>query len=314
MRLNPFEKAKVPEPEPQDSELASESKEKALKTLKDFESKVNELERKREELKTAMDQGDKKQIGKISKEISVLIKSAKKIQNAIEGKEEEDEISAEYIGKNEDGTEKKETITISLEKTMEDLKSFYEKHGIEPEADFEEKIKNIWQKNAENIKKSIEGFGFKKLLIIPENLPDLKKLDEIMTAGYEKEKGNKTSWWTEAESITETSSDRLVLVHDSIELDDNLLLKETLDKPAQEFIDKGEELNLSDYLILQRKIFEETGKHIDSKRWTWLPGSKSGSRVVDSRWSPDKARVSVYADDPDGSDGYLGCRLSRSFK
>ena len=86
-----------------------------------------------------------------------------------------------------------------------------------------------------------------------------------------------------------------------------------------------EKLTLSDYLILQRKIFDETGNHIDTKHedgyyyWTWLPGSTvskeagGGFRVVNAHWSPDDGQIGVNANDPDNSYPNLGCRLSRLF-
>ena len=118
-----------------------------------------------------------------------------------------------------------------------------------------------------------------------------------------------------------TRESRIILVH-SQELHQNPLLKETLGKTGQTFLDQNESLSPSDYLVLQRKLFEQTGKHIDTNDglyyWTWLPGSKvpnpkGGVRLVCAGWTPDYGRLYFRASDPGDSFSDLGCRLSRSF-
>ena len=331
------EEPQKPLNEAENSEIlakSAENKEKALKMLKGFESKINELGKQREELKKAVEQGEKKQIEKISKEVSVLLKSAKKMKNAIEGKSEDNEISAEYVFKNEDGTEKKEIIEINFEKEIASILDLYEKHSIDIPENFKEQMQNMWERNTDAIKEAIKEKGFNKVLFIPEKLPNIKELEEKMTEGYEKEKGNKTYWSVTPDSIIETKTEsRIILVHNASDLTSQPELKRTLDKKyggekengkdnkAEDFIKQGEALNLSEYLILQRDIFEKTGIHLDSKKtpdgyiyWTWLPGAKSGSRVVHSNFYPGGGRVVVAADGLDDSGGHLGCRLSRSFK
>ncbi|HUD08873.1 MAG TPA: hypothetical protein VMQ48_02150, partial [Candidatus Saccharimonadales bacterium] len=77
---------------------------------------------------------------------------------------------------------------------------------------------------------------------------------------------------------------------------------------------QAEGLSLEEYEIFQRIYFEKNpGKHLDEKGWTWLPKSRSGSRVVRSSWSPDDRRLDVDADDPGSALDALGLRLSRSF-
>ena len=93
------------------------------------------------------------------------------------------------------------------------------------------------------------------------------------------------------------------------------------DNKAQDFIDQGEALTLSDYLLLQRLVFEKTGVHLDSKKtpdgsyiyWTWLPGSRVGDRVVRACFRPDDGRLGVRADGSDFAYPALGCRPSRCF-
>jgi len=71
-------------------------------------------------------------------------------------------------------------------------------------------------------------------------------------------------------------------------------------------------LTLEDYLVFQRKYFEETGKHLDEDGWTWL-ATKSGSRLVRSDWDPSDRQLNVNADDLDYQNDDLGARPSRSF-
>ena len=77
---------------------------------------------------------------------------------------------------------------------------------------------------------------------------------------------------------------------------------------------KSDSLSLAEYEILQRMYFESTGNHLDKKGWTWLLDSRSGARVVSASWYPGVRQLIVHADDPADAVGYLGLRLSRSFK
>jgi len=252
-------------------------------------------------------------------------------------------ISTEYVYKDEKGKEKKETIKIDFEKEIEDFSVFYKNHNIEIPANFAEQMQDIWEKNIDAITEKIEKKGFNKVLFIPEKLPSIKDLNEKMTEGYEKEKGNKTSWGENEDYISRTEETeneaRIVLLHDAPDLTAQPELKKTLGKEyggekedgknnrAENFIKQGEKLTLSEYLISQRNIFDKTGIHIDGKEsseytvyWTWLPGSTilavDGTPVPNIRWDPDNARLIV--DDSGGNYSYKttfggGCRLSRSF-
>ena len=73
---------------------------------------------------------------------------------------------------------------------------------------------------------------------------------------------------------------------------------------------------LEDFLILERYYFEKTGKHLSD--WTknsahWLPGTKSGARLVYSSWDPSSGQLYVSADVLGAHYDYLGARPSRSF-
>ena len=76
-----------------------------------------------------------------------------------------------------------------------------------------------------------------------------------------------------------------------------------------------EHMNLSDFIIMERKIFEELGIHISDyteKSGQWL-NTKSGARLVSSYWDPDIRRLSVNASGLEGQSGDLGVRPSRCF-
>jgi hypothetical protein len=73
-----------------------------------------------------------------------------------------------------------------------------------------------------------------------------------------------------------------------------------------------EALSLEDYIVFQKKYFEETGKHLDETKYTWL-ATKSGARLVYSHWHPDDRKLSVYARDLGYQDDRLGVRPSRCF-
>ena len=113
-----------------------------------------------------------------------------------------------------------------------------------------------------------------------------------------------------------TDKSRIVLVHskNAQNLADRPELKETLGETAESFIKAKETLTLTDYLIYQKKYFEETGKHLDVEGWTWLPGSRVGSHVVYVGWYPGVGQLDVNAIPPDDLRPSIGCRLSRCFQ
>ena len=90
-------------------------------------------------------------------------------------------------------------------------------------------------------------------------------------------------------------------------------IKETLGKTAESFIKSEETMSLTDYLIYQKKYFEETGEHLDEKGATWLPRSKVGAQVVYAYWNPDSGRLGVDASALGYSNPVIGCRPSRCF-
>ena len=210
-----------------------------------------------------------------------------------------------------------ETIELDIEKSLESFVAFYEKHNIDLPSDFGEKIRDIWARNNAEMQESAEKQGFDEILLIPEGL-SLPELHEKMAEGYEKtyeggnfEEGGSFAGVKEAENET-----RIVLLHKNRaqNLKDRPELEATLGKTGEFFAKHEEPLTLTDYLIYQRKYFEETNQHLDTVGWIWLPGSKSGGRFVAAHWHPGSRKLYVYANGAGHSNDTLGCRLSRCFK
>jgi len=104
---------------------------------------------------------------------------------------------------------------------------------------------------------------------------------------------------------------RLILVHKTQNLKDRPELKKTLNTKGQD-VKMDQALTLEDYLIFQRKYFEETGKHLDEDGWTWLT-TKTGARFVSSDWGPAHHKLYVSANDLDYRHDNLCVRPSRCF-
>jgi len=94
-------------------------------------------------------------------------------------------------------------------------------------------------------------------------------------------------------------------------LEDHPELKQTFNTKGQD-VPLLQTLSQEEYLILSKKYFEETGKHLDEIGSTWLAtATKSGSRLVHSDWRGD-GRV-VGADDLSYQLVSLRFRSSRSY-
>ncbi len=301
------------------TEKSPEAKEVELKEL---EEAINEAERCRDDLKQAVEKRDKDAESVAVKDLYESLVKARSIRRNIEGKTTPGPVSAEFSYKDEKGKAKSETIEIDFDKQIESFSEFYGKYKIDITPDFTEKMADIWERNREEISKAIEEKGFDTVIFIPDGLPNSSEMNQKMSAGYNEtytsdnfEAGGSFDGVTDKESGA-----RIILVHSAGQIEAHPALKETLDKSAEYFQKEGETLTITDYFILQRKIFDKTGKHLDGEStWTWLPGSTvknpdGGSRVVDARWDPDDGRLGVYAADPGYSGSDLGCRLSRCFK
>ena len=76
-----------------------------------------------------------------------------------------------------------------------------------------------------------------------------------------------------------------------------------------------EQMNLIDFLIMERKIFAESNIHISDykeKSGQWL-NTGTGARLVRSCWYPGNGELVVSAVGPECQDGGLGVRPARCF-
>jgi hypothetical protein len=259
----------------------------------------------------AVGSGEKRQ-QEMQKRLSALFDRAEKLKAKLDSGEElsqaTPEISTVYTRPNG----KAETITLDFEAKLQDFVSFYQKTNLDLPADFEDTARDIWEKNRDEIEKAIEQNGFDDILIIPGNIPLTELKDKmIMESGYY-ESSNFTEGGSFAGAISQNADKpRLVLVHKTQNLKDRPELKKTLNTKGQD-VKMDEALSLEDYIVFQKKYFEETGKHLDEVGATWL-STKSGARLVLSCWHPDAHKLRVSAPDLTYRFDNLGVRPSRCF-
>ena len=223
-----------------------------------------------------------------------------------------EKISSTYTFTNKDGkVERTEQITLNIEQKLNEYISFYKKHNLEVTDDFEEQIKEIWNNNLDEIEKEIEAHGFNEIILIPPttDLPDLAK--KMKDAKYwESDNFKEGGSFKKAQSQNQDKI-RLILTHNTQNLKYHPELAQTLNIKGQD-VPLDTTLSLEEYLILSKKYFEETGKHLDKDGWIWL-STKSGSRLVFSTLDPSSGKRVVnvcgfsFQYDP------LGFRSSRSY-
>jgi len=213
--------------------------------------------------------------------------------------------------------EKNEKINIDIEQKITDFKKLYKDTGVSTPKNFEDIILNIWNDNYDAIQAEIEKYGFDEVLLIPP-ITDLADLAEKMKTTDRdhslSDNFKDGGGWAGAKS-QHTNQPRIVLVHKVKELDNHPATQATLGKTGQEIMDDPELgykgiLDLGEYLIFQKKYFDETGGHLDENKWVWL-ATKSGVRLVNAIW--DSGRLHVSADGLDVQFDHLGARPSRSF-
>jgi len=222
---------------------------------------------------------------------------------ALKNKEKEKHsISVNYT--HPDG--KQETINLDLETKLVDFFSFYQETNIDLPPDFANTIRDIWKKNQTEIERAIEQNGFDDMLIIPPttDIGDLSKKMRMSKNYHDliNPRGLAVSWPETLADIPfvsqNTDKPRLILVHKTQNFKDRPELQQTIDTKAED-VKMDQALTLEDYLIFQRKYFEETGKHLEddvikgSVVSTWL-ATKSGDGVVYSGWRPDYHQLSVH--------------------
>jgi hypothetical protein len=243
-----------------------------------------------------------------------FLNSLNKRMSKIFGKENSEsasEISTDYT--HPDG--KIENITLDFEAKLTEFISFYQITNLDLPTDFEDTAREIWNKNYGDIEQAISENGFDDILIIPPttDLADLSEKMKMENGYYDAIKSSSTVQTLDGIPFTSSNTDkpRLLLVHKTQNLKDRPELKKTLNIKGRDVV-LDQALTLEDYIVFQRKYFEETGKHLDEDGWTWL-STKSGARLVYSYWGPGDRELSVRANDLTLQVSDLGVRPSRCF-
>ena len=236
------------------------------------------------------------------------------------------EISTTYTHPNN----QKETIILDIEAKLQEFTTFYQKTKIFPpgfdELEFNETIKDIWNRNQTEIQEAIEQNGFDDFLIVPGNIPltDLAEKMKMENGNYTGSNFDDGGGFAGAKSKN-VDKPRIILYH-KIETLTEITQKTGIDVHLNITGAEVEKLfkstpnnyisTLEDFMILERKYFEDTGKHLsdwNKKSVHWLPGTKSGARLVNSSWDPGAHRLNVLAGGLGYRSGGLGFRPSRSF-
>jgi len=209
-----------------------------------------------------------------------------------------------------------ERIVLDIEDKLQEFLDFYKTTKVDIPPDFEERVREIFERNIEEIQKAVEENGFDDMLLVPGglSLPDLSQKMKMENGYYDYIKEQKTVADLNGIPLVTVGADtdRIILVHKAQNLADHPELKKTLGKKAQDLAVE-ESLSLDDYLVFQKKYHQGTGKHLDENGWTWLLKTKSGARFVSGRWNRDDHELGVGASDAGLSFPYLGCRPSRYF-
>ena len=264
--------------------------------------------------------------------IEGMMNRAEKMKKTLDGNEmlpqstSQIEASYTHINPKTHAIERQENITIDIEKKTQEFLDFYKKTNIDLPPDFSETILDIWERNSTEIQQAMEQNGFDDILLVPANIP-LSELSEKMKMGKGYSTGsNFTQGGGFAGAVSQnTDKPRIILYHKTETLSE-ITAKTGLDvhlnitgadvEKLYKQNPNGYISTLEDFLVLEKKYFEETGKHLSDWRKNsahWLPGTKSGTRLVDSSWNPDDDKLYVNADDLDYRNEHLGVRPFRSF-
>lgn len=85
-------------------------------------------------------------------------------------------------------TGQEQVIEINLERILDEQKAFY-RNRLNLEID-EREVKSIWNKNYTEIKNEIEKYGYDKITIVPDNLPEEEILNRDIIESMEETVGN----------------------------------------------------------------------------------------------------------------------------
>ena len=317
-KLTHLAKAKSPEkPAKSQTELRADL-EQRLKSLKP--SLQEGMEEYKQALKDNLfsDQDDEPEgSGEARKEsmqrsLTILIDRAERMKVALDSNDplpqSTPDLSTQYT--HPDGQQ--ETITLNIETKLQDFLSFYQKTNINLPPNFETIIKDIWQNNQTEIEQAIAQHGFDDMLLVPGNIPLTELKDKLtMESGYVTGANFDQGGGFAGAKSQNVDKPRIIIVHKTQNLKDRPELSQTLNTKGKD-VKQNQALTLEDYIIFQRKYFDETSKHLDEDGWTWL-ATKSGARLVNSDWDSGHHQLCVDANDSENQDGNLGFRPARCF-
>jgi hypothetical protein len=259
----------------------------------------------------------------LQKKLTALFDRAEKLKAKLDSGEilsqATPEISTTYT--HPDG--KAETITLDFEAKLQEFISFYQKTNIDLPADFEDTVRNLWERNQTEIEQAIEQKGFDDMLIIPGNIPLTELKDKLtMENGYwESSSFKEGNSFAGAVSLN-TDKPRIILYHKKtlpevqaetgLDVHLNITAGDALKLFQQ---NPDQHMTLADFIIMERKVFEESGIHIsdwNKKSGQWL-NTKSAARLVYSCWNPSAHQLYVNADALTNRHGVLGVRPACCF-
>lgn len=304
-----------------------------------LEQSLKEVESLRKNLEEAIDSKDEAAQKELAAKLRVALVKGLAINKEVSkelGLEVElgpiPTILTEFKYKDERGEEKTEKIKIDFNKKLNYSLEFYERYFVDLPPDFSETMRDIWAKNIDEIEKVVTEKGFDEILLVPAGISPgefFEKANKIDTSGR-LSVGHNFWYCTDdnfASVVAENMKPKIVLIHKSRcqNLLDRPDLALTMNKTCQSFIDQGENLTLTDYLIFEEQYAETTGKQLESS--CWLPGSAINE--TEKRRNPNLGGIYIEwkrggnyplrgRDDIDTANSNIplekvGCRLSRSF-
>lgn len=271
---------------------------------------------------------------RISKSMDRLEKMKATLDSGEPIPETRDEIEVDYTYTNPqtNQVEWQESIKLNLEEKLQEFLTFYQETNIDLPRDFEDTIREIWERNHDEMEKAIQENGFNDILIAPANipLPEVAEKMKMENGGYyEGNNFKKKGSFAGARSVG-VDKPRIILYHKMTlpEIQKNTGFDAHLGITGEE-AEKLYQQNpshflstLEDLIILEAKTnHDKQGNHLSSsgdRSAVWLMGTKlptpvSGARFVCSGWYPSYRGLGVYACVADYSLSILGCRVSRYF-
>ena len=176
------EKTKKPEKSQAELRAVLEQRLKSLKPT--LQEGIKEYEQALKDGVFEDAEGEQESMGVFRKDVlqdrlTAIFDRAEKMKARLDSKEAlpqaTPEISASYT--HPDG--KKETITLDLEAELQEFISFYQKTKIDLPPDFEDTIRDIWDRSQTEIEQAIEQNCFDEVLLIPAT-QDIGDLSEKM--------------------------------------------------------------------------------------------------------------------------------------